>query len=156
MEIYDIMEYADCRWRVIASDGDLVTLLAQDDVFGEACFSEDRRSNSYRTSHARKHLRQVVLPILTSRGVNPIPTRLPDVGVTDKVWLLSADEATSLPDKIREFPRPWWLRTEGFFPSLASYVDSMGIVSKVGYGVLSRGIAIRPAIRVKVGDSIKE
>lgn len=154
MEIYDIIEYADCHWRIIALDGDLVTLLAQDDVFGESCFSENRRSNSYRASRARKHLRKAVLPILTSRGVNPIPTRLPDAGVTDRVWLLSADEATALPDKIREFPRHWWLRSEGFFPSLAAYVDSSGTVSEVGYGVLSKGITIRPAIIVKMGGQI--
>lgn len=67
----------------------------------------------------------------------------------DKVFLLSISEAESLfPDKeSRSNGYWWWLRTPGFNPSLASYVDHFGRINTYGYGVHYHiRLGVRPAL----------
>ncbi len=47
----------------------------------------------------------------------------------------------------------WWLRSPGIQSINIAFVDSNGCVSLHGYSVDHKNTAVRPAIRVDVGDS---
>lgn len=149
IQMYDVVRCAGYEWFVIEIDGDKVTLLAKNNDFRKKRF--DKKSNDYKTSEIREHLKNRVLPKLQS--ANPISTRLYDVDCTDKVWLLSGDEAEDLPRKIRDFDRKfWWLRSPGGHATTAMDVNPDGSINNYGHGVISSGIALRPVIKVHIED----
>ena len=149
IKLYDVVSCADWEWYVIDIDGDIVTLLAKDADFGEHNF--DNESNSYESSKIREYLKKEILPYLDI--ANPIPTRLDDVEVTDKVWLLSVKEAEKLPLKIREFDDDWyWLRSPGDYSYIAATVYDDGSVDSYGGHVNNDSGGVRPAMRVHIED----
>ena len=149
VKLYDVVNCAGYEWFVIDIKGDIVTLLAKID-FGACEFNE--KSNDYKNSEIRKYLINRVLPRLES--ANPVPTRLDDVEVTDKVWLLSTDEAEKLSREIREFDDWWyWLRSPGYSSRYdAAYVDNDGVVNPDGDYVWNDSGIVRPAMRVRIED----
>lgn len=154
IKLYDTVKCAGYEWFVIKIEGDIASLLAKDDDFGKSRFEKKKphcssTENDYESSEIRNYLNNSVLPKL--QNANPIPTRLDDVGCTDKVWLLSFDEARRLPKKIRQFPRWYWLRSPGSYIDIASLVDNVGNVDWDGGSVSSSG-SVRPAMRVRVED----
>ena len=148
VKIYDVVRCAGYEWYVINKQGDIVTLLAKNADFGKCEF--DQKSSYYKTSEIRDFLGYSTLPRVKS--ANPIPTRLIDVGVTDKVWLLSVDEAEDLPEEIREFHTWYWLRSRGYDDSRAANVDLDGGVNDFGNYVYNGLDAVRPAMRVHIED----
>lgn len=148
IKLYDVVNCAGYDWHVIDIDGDIVTLLAKDNDFGKSIFDEE--SNDYETSEIRKYINNIVLPKL--QNANPIPTKLRDVKVTDKVWLLSTDEAEELPTNIRKFPRWWWLRSPGYYRYSAAYVYIDASVNSSGCNIDNDSGCVRPAMRVRTED----
>ena len=151
IRLYDTVSYAGYDWYVIGLDSGSVTLLVKDnDVFGRCIF--DKKSNDYKTSNIRNYLNSTFLSKLESKGANPLPVRLPDVGCTDKVWLLSVDEAEKLPRDIRKFSRVWWLRSRGRRDRNAACVLTFGDVDVYGISVNNDLLAVRPAIKVMLEE----
>ena len=150
IQLYDTVKCAGHEWYVIDIEDDIVTLLDKyaDYIIGKRRF--DGKSNDYKTSKIRELLKNRVLPKLQS--ANPIPTRLNDVGVTDKIWLLSVDEARDLPLKIRKCDYSWWLRSPGFRSNDAAYVSSGGGVDARGSFINADSDSVRPAMRVRIED----
>lgn len=149
INLYDIVRCAGYEWYVIDIEDDIVTLLAKNDVFGLCVFSYDN-SKIYKDSEVRKYLKDSVLPKLQS--ANPVPTRLNDVGVADKVWLLSTRDARDLPLKIREFENCWWLRSPGWTDSRVVYVNNDGGIYVFGHNIDLDNRAVRPAMKVRIED----
>ncbi len=147
IKLYDVVKCCGYDWYVIGIEDGIVTLLAKDDVFGKSVF--DRNSGGYRSSEIRKYINNRVLSKL--RNANPIPTELNDFGITDKVWLLSTDEAKKLPENIRRIDDGWWLRSFGYNWNIAACVYDTGRVSAGGCHMSQRG-SVRPAMRVHIKD----
>lgn len=152
IKLYDVVDYAGHEWYVIGLNGNEVTLLVKDKVFRGRIFDKD--SNDYKTSVVRDYINSDILPKLLGKGANPIPTNLPDVGCTDKVWLLSLEEAKNLPVEIRKFPSRWWLRSQGRYDYCAAFVNDRGDkgVRILGSVIDYDRYAVRPAMRVKLED----
>ena len=151
IKLYDVVRCAGYEWYVIDKQGDVVILLAKDADFGECMFDEE--SNDYKNSEIREYLKNRVFPELQS--ANPIPARLSDVGVTDKVWLLSVNEAKKLPLHVKKFGHfkwIWWLRSPGRYSNDTAYVDSVGSVHTGGNFVDRASVCVRPAMQVRVED----
>ena len=148
IKLYDVVNCAGYEWYVIDIEDDVVTLLAKNADFGKCAF--DRESNKYRTSEIREYLDIRVLPKVSS--ANPIPTRLSDIEVTDKVWLLSIDEAEDLPKNIRKVDDWWWLRSPGSRSRDAAYVSKGGSIDAYGYFVYGGSGCVRPAMRVRIDE----
>lgn len=144
LKLYDTVEYAGYRWFVIKLDKDSVTLLACDDVFSSAIYSEG--PNTYSTSEARKYLLSNVWPVLKAKKVKSVPASLPDSPCKDRLFLLSFDEARKLPDRIRRFDKNWWVRSTVYSDSYASFVSYGGMVGVAHSSY--EPMAMRPAIRV--------
>lgn len=152
IKLYDTVRCAGYDWYVIGIEDDVVTLLLKYCDLSDCKF--DPASNDYKTSEIRKHLRYKVLPELQS--ANPIPTRLNDVGCTDKVWLLSVDEAKKLPQEIRNFDDWWWwLRSPGWSDRNGSECNAANVhgdvVDTFGSNVNYRNF-VRPVMKVRTED----
>ena len=163
IKLYDTVRCGDYDWYVIGIEGDIVTLLAKNSDFGVLMFDEE--SSIYENSEIRRYLKNKVLPRL--QNVNPISTDLKDVFCTDKVWLLSMDEAKKLPRKVKFFSDNWWLRSRGwyghghgsrgcyvygYYVDWAAYVAGDDGTVLDGYPVNYEYFAVRPAIRVRIED----
>ena len=155
---YDTVKYAGYEWYIVndPAAGPAI-LLAKDYDFGSSDFDDD--SDDYKTSKIRKYLESNVLPRLVRRGAKPMPVRMADAGVTDQVWLLSAEEARDFVSKdIRSFPGYcWWLRSPGYdsrsYEPRAAFVSSAGEICDYGAVVDdSPNYAVRPAIQVNLKD----
>ena len=147
---YDTVEYAGHEWYIVSLDSKSAILLLKDDVRARHIF--DTGSTEYAKSAIRKYLLQQVLPKLVSKGANPKPARLPDSGVSDKLWLLSVDEAEKIPKGIRKFPDRWWLRTPSYNPGCVADVFSDGDIIYDGFNVPDYKFAVRPAMWVDLEE----
>ena len=107
IKLYDIVKCGNYKWYVIGIDSDIITLLAKNFDFGRSMFDDKSDEPNYKTSIIRNCLKTTILSDLINFGVEPISTRLNDVGCTDKVWLLSVDEAYKVPQNIRKFGYDW-------------------------------------------------
>lgn len=148
IKLYDVVKCCGYEWYIIDMKNDIVTLLAKNDNFGYHRF--DGKSNDYKNSDIRDFLLSSVFPKL--QDANPIPTRLTDVGVTDKVWLLSLDEAKELPVSIRQFKDWWSLRSPGWESINAAFVNYNGKIYESGVNVRFGDGIVRPAIRVRIEE----
>jgi hypothetical protein len=149
IQLYDIVSCCGYDWYVINVEGDIVTLLAKDNDFGKSKF-DDTESNDYKARKIREDINNRVL--LKVQSANPLPTRLDDIGVIDKVFLLSIDEAKRLPREVRQFPNWWLLRSCGGHAYDEACVDIDGGVNDDGISVNYVNYAVRPAMRVRIED----
>ena len=130
-------------------------LFRSDNVFGNHGFNYEA-SNDYKTSTIRWYLNFDILSKLVSKGANPLPANFPDVGCTDKVWLLSVDEAKRIPRNIRDFREDdWWLRSRGIRTDYAACVGTYGYVNDHGEYVHYNYVAVRPAIIINKNELMK-
>lgn len=151
IKLYDVVNYAGHDWYVIYIDDEDVHLLAKDKVFGRHIF--DEKSNDYKASDIREYLNSEILPKLKSRGANPLPIYMSDIGVADRVWLLSVKEAERIPENIRKFGDYWWLRSPSSrYNDCAVCVVLDGSVYDYGGYVNDDILIVRPAMRVKLED----
>ena len=157
IKLYGTVNYAGYDWYVIGLKGNEVTLLAKSRDFGKRRFDKD--SADYETSEIRQYLLADALQEIIGNGADPLPTDLPDVGVTgDRLWLLSADEAKELPKDIRKCAGGdwWWLRNRDANPlgsdDCAAYVVQEVYTDDMEGMVDINDIVVRPAMRVKLKD----
>lgn len=157
MNLYSSVSIANHTWQVIAINGDIATLLAED--LGEHIYNNVKPGNEYESSTIRGYLNSEILSELEANGIHPIPTTLSDTKCTDKVWLLSADETEKLPkDVLLKGHRCWWTRTESHcHPYGYSVVFIDGTVSYCNYDLASvcSKLTVRPAVQVRLGDLCK-
>ena len=154
------------HWFVIednstsATSGTLTLLMAYPLNYDTA-FSESG-SNQYSGSKVRRVLDDLISNGSFANVVKAIRrVRLTDVSpeVDDAgLYLLSASEASALPEKVRQYQvsvdTRWWLRTPGSDPGLALSVDAAsGVVDTVGSNVgLTYGL--RPAMQLDLSKVI--
>lgn len=146
MQIGDVITFANHEWFVIGISDKTVKLLAKNADFWEDNFAA--QVNDYRDSGIRHRLNDSRF-LRRLRGVWIDPTELEDIGISDKVFLLSKEEAEDLPLEIRDIGVTWWLRSPGMFNHLACCVLPGGYVNSVGDHVYYDVIAVRPAIQVR-------
>lgn len=161
VRLYDTVELGGYRWKLINLSRGIAALLSDSD-FGESVFSDSEESNNYQRSIVRRYLNSDVLSKLEARGVSPIPTKLDDFGITDKVYLLSSSEAEGLPrSSVLRSGADWYLRTPSPKRNASfSNWKSVYFVSKYGdvfdgpnEGMLpDRSLPVRFAIRVRADD----
>ncbi len=70
------------------------------------------------------------------------------------VSLLTVREAKKLPEEIRQYREPWWLRTAGNSSDEVAFVHYDGFVNSIGDIVSCDYYAIRPAITIKNLESL--
>ncbi len=176
LKLYDIIKYAEFDWYIIGIDNETVTLLMKDSNYKYIQF--DEKSNNYSNSKIRNFLINAANH-LERRGATPIPTNLPDVGVTDKLWLLSKEEAEKLPERIRELRSKYrrlsyWLRSPGDSEHEACAVNEYGHIQgwwnvdevlfyeyrgdeEKGLGKRDVGFGrVRPAMKVNISELVDE
>lgn len=156
MKIGDIVKYANYEWYVIKVGKRNITLLAKND-FGKHRFDTSYNTYDYETSEIRAYLNSTILRSIKDAGGDPLPVDLSDVGVTDKVWLISRKEAKSLPSRVRATGNwDWyWLRSPGCYIYNASYVYNVGVYT-YGYDIDNDSGNVRPAIRIKAEELSKD
>lgn len=98
-----------------------------------------------------------ILPCNLNNDKNPKYNTPGGVPTTDKVFLLSINEANQLFDRTvaRNIGSLWWLRSPGIIPSNAASVDSNGCVDFSGNDVFydhygDRVIGVRPAMWIQL------
>lgn len=149
IEAGSTVAYGGSVWTVIKTNRGIATLLLAHYMGDEKPF-DSRDRNEYKKSSIRKYLRQTLLPAIQKKGAKPIDTKLPDAGCSDRLFLLSAEEAEQLPEHVRDFgqQRLWWTRTP--------HESKDGVCAKTGGGdcrnVGWSSVAVRPAMRVKISD----
>ena len=161
VRLYDTVELGGYRWKLINLSRGIATLLS-DSNFGESAFLDSTESNNYQRSIVRRYLNSDVLSKLEAGGVSPIPTKLDDFGITDKVYLLSSSEAEGLPrSSVLRSGADWYLRTPSPKRDRSfSHWRFVYFVSKYGdvfddpnEGSLPNvSLPVRFAIRVRVND----
>ena len=155
VQVGDIVKYANHNWYVIKVEKGIVTLLVKDTSFGEHAF--DTHCNEYKTSEIRAYLNSTILRSIEGANGNPLLTKLSDVGCTDKVWLLSINQAKRLPKAIKACTvngcrRSWWLRScdSNTYSAANDYYGCS--VQYIYYNVNRDSNIVRPAIRVKAEE----
>lgn len=81
----------------------------------------------------------------------------------ESIYLLSTDEADSLPKYILANGEYWWLRSLGRYPYYAAFVYDDGSVSRIGYSVDDDAICVRPALKsnnleslnLEIGETVR-
>lgn len=63
--------------------------------------------------------------------------------------LLTAEEAETLPHRLREYEYWWWLRSSGDTQYAAALVYSYGSVNYYGISVYGDGVYVRPALKIQ-------
>lgn len=148
--------YAGYIWKIIDIKNNIATLLLDEDIC-HMDFGMSRQRYPYIDSKVQKYLLNTLLPELEANGAKPIPTLLYEEECYNKLYLLSYDEAQTVPKSIRKFSGDWWLRT---VVDLADDYDEYArteplIVSRNGdldYPVRTKDHAVRPAMRVRIED----
>ena len=152
--------YAGRLWTILDIRNDIVTLLLSDRLER----MDFRPLTEYRDSNLRRYLLNEFLPDLESEGADIIPTRIENYpskseSLTDKVYLLSAEEADKLPKNIRTIGDSWWLRTITWEEDdpWSDYIHmEPWIINRYGeFDFTPRHIEdalVRPAIRVRIED----
>ena len=69
---------------------------------------------------------------------------------SDKIFLLSAEEAEKYYDVLHETKTCWWLRTPGIFPGTMGFVYTNKNVMASGYDVRDKNFTLKPAIWVSL------
>lgn len=156
----DRVEYAGYEWIVLRIEGEVITLIARHKDFGEEQFGSESNLADYKKSYVRAYLKNKVYPELKQNGIYPLLTKLDDVGVSDHVWLLSEREARRLSRSVLKFEEMWWLRSSDKNEDHLAAVGEDGDIFDQGSVYLplfksSIPFAIRPAIRVNIGDFIR-
>lgn len=154
VQVGDVVNYASYKWFVIKVGKHNITLLAKDFYFGKHRF--DTSCTNYETSEIRAYLNSTILRSIKNAGGDPLPVKLRDVGVTDKVWLLSIKEAKSLHSEMRDIGDWYWLRSPGNYSNCVADVRCDGGVGTNGCFFDNDLGCIRPVIRIKAEELFKE
>jgi hypothetical protein len=163
--------FNDFKWYIIednstAVNAGTVTLLAADTSFGSSAFdSTVPYSNVYSSSTVKGMLDGYTESGGSFAGVaeaiETISLTTPtydgsgthDTASNVKLYLLSKEEANSLPGNVRKSKSYWWLRSPGELgPEYAAYVFDDGFIDDTGSDVEDSCIAVRPALRLRLAS----
>jgi len=143
------------EWELLKQDGNKALLISKNGLT-QRRFDED--SNVWADSEIRHWLNNEFLNAAFTEADKTaiLETELPDVGTTDKVFLLSCEEAETLfkCDEERRLGKMWWLRSPGFHGFLAAFVyGEYGGVRAAGFYV--EGVfGVRPALWMNLDSDI--
>ena len=156
------VKFNEKPWYIIADnstavDAGTVTLLAADTSFGTSAFdSTAPYSRAYSGSTVNSKLVALTAEGGSFAGVKDaiVDTDLTDVGVNGaKLYLLSKGEASPLPVNVRKFSDKWWLRSPGYNPNDALFVNGSGDVHDWGTSV-NQEFGVRPALKLNLASVI--
>ena len=138
------------EWEVLKQEGNKALLISKNDLT-QRRFDED--SNAWADSEIRHWLNNEFLNAAFTEADKTaiLETELPDVGTTDKVFLLSSEEAETL---YKGLGAKWWLRSPGRPEYEAAFVRGLyGIVFELGFYVFKK-FGVRPALWVNLDSDI--
>jgi hypothetical protein len=156
----DILYLGGYAWRVLdVVDGKVFVI--SENILMKRRF--DDSTNVWESSEIRQYLNDDFMQAFNGAELEAIcNTNLVDVGTTDKVFLLSFEEASKLlPDKEDRATTydgqgwQWWLRTPGIFenPTHTAAVDYDGLCKTNGPFILidENRCGVRPALWIMAG-----
>jgi len=146
------------EWEVLKQDGNKALLISKNSLT-QRRFDED--SNVWADSEIRCWLNNELLnsAFTDDEKATILETKQPDMGTTDKVFLLSCEEAETLFNgnkarcvKFGRAYRSWWLRSPGSYQDdeAGVYPDGSLTYFNVRY---NRGV-VRPALWVNLDSDI--
>lgn len=149
------------EWQVRKQEGNKA-LLCSKNILTERRY--DCKSNVWKNSEIRHWLNNECMnnAFTDDEKATILETKLPDVGTTDKVFLLSHEEAKKLfkGNRARRVKfgtcdyRWWWLRSPGLNDYDAAFVDGDdGLVYERGHDV-EEEYGVRPALWVNLDSDI--
>ncbi len=153
------------RWRVLRREAGRALVLCESAV-AVLPYHKELQDVSWESCALRRWLNTVFLPLSFSPAqrerILPTAVTTPDnhnfgtpggPQTEDRLFLLSAEEASALPDDgARALKSWWWLRTPGFDNSFASAVTPDGALMRIGSFVDTDDYAVRPAMWVRVSE----
>ena len=149
---FGILDKTPIRWKVLAVKEDSALIICVNNVCNKP-FHQDGGSISWHSCYLRKWLNSVFLIKCFTQNdlIRIIPWKLNDL-TTDKVFLLSIDEANTLfaDDNARANGSWWWLRSPGSKPEEAAFVNNNGKIFADGHFV-DINYGVRPAMWVRIG-----
>ena len=161
-EIGNELTFGRAQWLVMDKTEDAILLLRRDS-YGDLAANTDGGPVTWETSSIREYLNttyleekfypeEVAMLADTSveTGANPISGRSGGNTVTDKVFLLSAEEAEAYREQFRDTKFGWWLRTPGAAEDALAFVNVDREVMISGYDAASAEIRVKPAMWVKL------
>ena len=175
----------DIDWSVLAKEGDRLLLISKyaldskhynsiwTDVTWETCSLRQWLNGTFLNDAFSAEEQALIQDTYVSADANPKYDTKPGNATTDKVFLLSVNEAEMYfdSDESRKciptnyakangaytdssYTRNgvptcwWWLRSPGNFPNIAAYVDRDGSVDYRGMYVITDSACVRPAVWV--------
>lgn len=133
-----------------------VTLFAADTDYGWAVFTNGL-SNDYSRSDIKAMLDKMTETgdfAGVARGIKNV-TLKDAKDTTAKLYLLSVDEAETLPVNVRAYLRDWWLRTEGITEEHAAvcygFNDEEASIDDAGSKVYKKN-GVRPALQLDLSE----
>jgi hypothetical protein len=106
------------------------------------------KDNDWKASDIRKWLNGTFYNSLSKEDKSKI-VRNSD---GDNLFLLSIEEAESIPKSIRQIQHSWWLRSPGRKADNAAEVNFYGTVDSYGYVVYGDYLGVRPAFLMSSTD----
>ena len=155
-------------WKVLKIQDGTALVIAADDRFtifnmtyhqsgGNITWSECALrkwlNSDFINEYFTKAERARILPCKLNNDDNPKYNTPGGVPTTDRVFLLSIEEANTLfaNGRARDINYNWWLRTPGSSPDSVACVNRGGKVSPKGIIVNERALCVRPAFYVQCG-----
>lgn len=156
------VSFAGTQWLVLDKEQDRILLIRRDS-YRELTAQPDGGPVTWANSWIREYLntewiQEAFYPeesalILETRIVtlpNVVSGRSGGPDVTDKVFLLSAEEARKYSDSLRETKFGWWLRSPGAEETALAFMDSHKEVMPYGYEASSDMIAVKPVVWLEI------
>ena len=146
---WKVLGKQDCRIQVITTDIVCKKPYHQneEDITWSECTLRKWLNSDFIDGYFTQEERDRIVPWELNNDDNPEYKTPGGVHTTDKVFLLSIDEAKSLfaDDQERSLDF-WWLRSSGVCPTNAATVTRVGEVHAHGHGITSTSIGVRPAL----------
>lgn len=123
------------------------------DITWENCTLRKWLNNDFLSGYFTPAEQSKILPCILNNDNNLQYNTPGGVPTTDKVFLLSINEANTLfaNNRARANGSWWWLRSPGYDPNYAAYVSALGKVDTDGRGVCDGGV--RPALWLNLDSS---
>ncbi|MCL1995139.1 MAG: host-nuclease inhibitor Gam family protein [Defluviitaleaceae bacterium] len=141
-----IVNFCGYEWYVLKEKEDKTLLLAKD-IITQKAYHETYKNITWEYCTLRGWLNNGFYKTLKEYHANILDTRT-DLGVKDKIFLLSVEEVRKYNIPFLEGEGWWWLRSPGGNSLYAAYVGGGGSVSIGGFCVNYASGGVRPAMWV--------
>lgn len=149
-------------WRVLAKEEGKILLL-KDNSIGSTPFNEDGGNTTWESSSVRRWLnssfledsffkeeQDIILTTEVKNSPNPVYNTPAGPDTSDKLFLLSYDEALHYQKGIHRTKSCWWLRTPGNEKNSVCFMYRNKTVMDYGYDSDNTNITVKPAMWVNV------